>query len=93
VKVVVQPEFALSVDDMKNPSAKASALSGKKPFGREVTDEAIRRKEKEIHDASEEARRAEEAAERARLIGMHLLWFSFIICFSFRTNKHILWCS
>jgi hypothetical protein len=28
-KAIVQPEFALSVDDMKNPSAEASALSGK----------------------------------------------------------------
>jgi hypothetical protein len=84
---------------MKNPSAKASTLSGKfysevwLKGGRQVTDEAVRRKEKKIHDASEEARRAEEAAERARLIGMHLLWFSFAICFSFGANKHILWCS
>jgi hypothetical protein len=98
-KAVVQPEFALSADDIKNPSAEASALSGKfysevwLKGGREVIDEATRRKEKESHDASKEARRAEEAAERARLIGMHLLWFSFIICFSFRTNKHILRCS
>jgi hypothetical protein len=32
VKVVVQPEFALSFDDMKNPSVEASALSGKNPL-------------------------------------------------------------
>jgi hypothetical protein len=37
----------------------------------EITDEAIKRNEKESHDASEEAKRTEEAAERARLIGMH----------------------
>jgi hypothetical protein len=37
--------------------------------GREIADEAIRRNEKESHDAQEEAKRAEEAAERARLIG------------------------
>jgi hypothetical protein len=99
-KAVVQPEFALSADDIKNPSAEASALSGKfysevwLKGGREkVANEAIRRKEKETHDASEEARRAEEAAERARLIGMHLLRFSFVIHFSFGTNKHILRCS
>jgi hypothetical protein len=98
-KAVVQLEFALSVDDMKNPSAEASALSGKFYFevwlkgGREVADEAIRRKEKETHDASEEARRAEEAAEQARLKGMHLLWFSFVIRFSFGTNNHVLRCS
>jgi hypothetical protein len=77
VKAVAQPEFALSTDDMKNPSAKASALCGKiytkvwLKGEREITDEAIRRKEKEAHDASKEARRAAEAAERARLIGMH----------------------
>jgi hypothetical protein len=84
---------------MKNPLAEASTLSGKfysevwLKGGQEVVDEAIRRKEKETHDASEEARRAEEAAERARLIGMHLLWFSFVTCFCFGTNKHILRCS
>jgi hypothetical protein len=36
---------------------------------REIADEAIRKNEKESHDAQEEAKRAEEAAERARLIG------------------------
>jgi hypothetical protein len=28
--------------------------------------------------------------QRARLIDMHLLWFSFVIRFNFDTNKHIL---
>jgi hypothetical protein len=37
---------------------------------REIADEAIRKNEKESHDAQEEAKRAEEAAERARLIGI-----------------------
>jgi hypothetical protein len=98
-KAVVQPEFALSADDMKNPSAEASALSGKfysevwLKGEREVADEAIRRKEKETHDASKEAKRDEEATEWATLIGMHLLWFSFVIRFSLGTNKDILWCS
>jgi hypothetical protein len=36
---------------------------------REITDEAIRKNEKESHDAQEKAKRAEEATERARLIG------------------------
>jgi hypothetical protein len=36
---------------------------------REIADEAIRKNEKESHDAQEEAKRAEEAVERARLIG------------------------
>jgi hypothetical protein len=37
--------------------------------GREMANEAIRKNEKESHDAQEEAKRAEEAAERARFIG------------------------
>ena len=37
--------------------------------GREMTDEAIRKNEKESHDAQEEAKRAEEGAEHARRIG------------------------
>jgi hypothetical protein len=36
---------------------------------REIADEAIRKNEKESHDAQEEAKRAEEATDRARLIG------------------------
>jgi hypothetical protein len=72
-KDVVQPEFVISADDIKNPSA--SLLSGKfyskvwMKGGREIADEDIRKNEKESHDAQEEAKRAEEAAERARLIG------------------------
>jgi hypothetical protein len=79
-KAIIWPEFVLSADDMKSPLAEASALSGKfysevwLKGGREVADKAIRRKEKETQDALEEARRAKEVAERARLIGMHLLW-------------------
>jgi hypothetical protein len=37
--------------------------------GRDIADEAIRKNEKESHDAQEEAKQAEEAAEHARLIG------------------------
>jgi hypothetical protein len=37
--------------------------------GREMADEAIRKNEKESHDAQEKAKRAKEADERARLIG------------------------
>jgi hypothetical protein len=64
-----------SADDIKNPSAEASALGRKFYFevwmkgGREVADEAIKKNEKESHDAQEETKQAEEAAERARLIG------------------------
>jgi hypothetical protein len=42
--------------------------------GREVTDEAIKKNKNESHDASEVARRAEEAAERARLIGTSVIF-------------------
>jgi hypothetical protein len=77
-KAVAQSNFAFSVEDIKNPSAEATTLGGKfyseiwLKGGREVADEAIKRNEMESHDASEEAKRDEEAAERARLIGMHL---------------------
>jgi hypothetical protein len=63
------------VEDIKNPLAKVSTLGGKfysdvwMKGGREMTDEAIRKNEKESHDAQEEAKRAEEAAEHARRIG------------------------
>jgi hypothetical protein len=36
----------------------------------EIVDEAIKKSEKESHDAREEAKRAEEATERARRIGI-----------------------
>jgi hypothetical protein len=68
-----QPEFSVSDNDIKNPSAEATALSGKFYFeiwlkgGREISDEAIRKNE-ESHTALEEARKAELAAERERLI-------------------------
>jgi hypothetical protein len=75
-KVVVQPEFVFSMDDIKTPSVKASTLGGKiysevwMKGDREIADEAIRKNEKESHGVQEEAKRAEEAAERARLMGI-----------------------
>jgi hypothetical protein len=63
------------VGDIKDPSAEASALGGRfyskvwMKGDREIPDEAIRKNEKESHNAQEEAKRAEEAAKRARLIG------------------------
>ena len=78
-KAIVQSEFVFSTDDIKNPSAEASTLGGKfyskvwMKGGREVPDEAIRKNEKESHDAQEEAKRAKEAAERARLIGTFIV--------------------
>jgi hypothetical protein len=41
--------------------------------GREMVDEAIRQNEKESHITLEEARRAKEAAERERRIGMFVM--------------------
>jgi hypothetical protein len=49
-KAVVQPGFSLSTNDIKNPSPKATALGGKfysevwLKGGREIADEAIRKK-------------------------------------------------
>jgi hypothetical protein len=37
---------------------------------RELADEAIKKNKKESHEAREEAKRAEEAAERTRHIGI-----------------------
>ena len=78
-KVVAQPEFSFSANDIKNPSAKATTLGGKfysevwLKGGREIADEAVRKNEKESHDALEEAKRAKEADERVRLIGISFM--------------------
>jgi hypothetical protein len=75
-KAVIQPEFSVSANDIREPSAKATALCGKfysevwMNGGREITNEAIKQSEEESHLASEEARKAEETAERERRIGM-----------------------
>jgi hypothetical protein len=72
-KAVAQPDFAFSADDIRNPSLKVTTLGGKfysdvwLEGGQEIADEAIKRNEKESHDVSEEAKRAEDAAERAIL--------------------------
>jgi hypothetical protein len=75
-KAVVQPDFVFSANDVRNPSVEATTLGGKfyskvwLKVGREIADEAIRKNEKESHDALEEAKRVEEGAEQARLIGI-----------------------
>jgi hypothetical protein len=53
-----------------------------------MANEAIRKNEKESHDALEEAKRAKEAAEHARLIGISL-WLDFVSFFSFGTNRFV----
>jgi hypothetical protein len=75
VKAVAQPESILSANNTKDPAVVASTLGSKfysdvlMKGGREMTDEAIKKNEKESHDALEEAKQAEEAAERAMIIG------------------------
>jgi hypothetical protein len=76
IKAVTQAEAVFSIDNAKEPSTKAT-LIGEKFYsdvwmkgGREIADEAIKKNEKESHDAREEAKRAEEAAELAIRIGI-----------------------
>jgi hypothetical protein len=53
-RAVVQPEFVISANDIKNPSAEASSLSGKFysevwiKGDREIADESIRKNEKNL---------------------------------------------
>jgi hypothetical protein len=75
VKAVAQPEYTFLANDTKFPSVEASLL-GERFYsdvwmkgGRKMADEAIKKNEKESHDAQEEAKQAEEAAERAMIIG------------------------
>jgi hypothetical protein len=62
VKALAQPGFVFSADDTKDPSAEASMLGGRfysdvwMKGGCEMADEAIRKNEKESHDAQEEAK-------------------------------------
>jgi hypothetical protein len=74
VKTLAQAEAALSVDDTKDPSVEASLMGGKfytdiwENCGREMAHEIMKKSEKDIHDAREAAKKAEEAAERERRI-------------------------
>ena len=68
VKFLAQSEATLSSEDIKDPSAEASAVGGKfftdiwNDGGRGMAREIIERSEKGIHDA----RRVADAAERSR---------------------------
>jgi hypothetical protein len=70
VKSATQTEAVFSVENTKDPSAEATLMGGKfysnvwMKGDRELADEAIKKNEKESHEAREEAKRAEEAAER-----------------------------
>jgi hypothetical protein len=76
VKAVAQPESILSADNTKDPSVEASTLGAKfysdvwMKGGREMADKAIKKSEKESRDAQVEAKEAEEAIERALIIGI-----------------------
>jgi hypothetical protein len=70
VKAATQAETVFSIDNAKDPSAEAILIGGNfysdvwMKGGREITDEAIKKNEKESHDAREEAKRAEEVCRR-----------------------------
>jgi dihydrofolate reductase len=76
VKVIAQAKVAFSLNDTKDPSAEATLMGGKfysdvwVNGGRQLAQEIIKKNEKDTHDAREEARRTEEAAERERRIGI-----------------------
>jgi hypothetical protein len=74
VKALAQAEATLSIDDTKDPSAKASLVGGKfftdiwENGGRGMTHEIIKKSKKNTHDAREATKAAEKAAELERLI-------------------------
>ena len=76
VKAIANAEAAFSIDDTKDPSAEATLMGGKfnndawVNGGRELAHEIIKKSEKDTHDAQAEAKRAEEAVERERRIGI-----------------------
>jgi hypothetical protein len=76
VKSLAQTEAALSIEDIKDPSAEASLVGGKfftniwENGGREMAQEIIRKSEKGIHDAREVAEAAEKSADLERRIGI-----------------------
>jgi hypothetical protein len=76
VKTLAQAEAAFSVDDTKDPSAEASLIGGKfytdiwANGDREMAHKIMKKSEKDIHDTREATRRAEEAVERERRIGI-----------------------
>jgi hypothetical protein len=78
VKVVAQAEVIFSIDDTKEPSAEATVMGGKfysnvwMKGSHKIADEAIKKNEKESHDAWVEAKKAEEAVERALIIGIFI---------------------
>jgi hypothetical protein len=76
VSTLAQAEAAFSMDDTKDPSAEASFMGGKfftdiwENGGREMAHEIMKKSEKDIHETREAAKKAKEAAERERRIGI-----------------------
>jgi predicted transcriptional regulator of viral defense system len=55
--------------------------------GRELANEIIKKNEKDTHDAREEAKRAEEAAEHERRIGIVFDFLALVLALRLRTNS------
>jgi hypothetical protein len=71
-KDVIQLEFSVLSNDIKEPSVEATTLGGKfyskvwMNGDRDIADKAMRQNEEESHLALEEGRKAKEVAERER---------------------------
>jgi hypothetical protein len=61
--------------------------------GREMADRAIKKNKKESHDAREEAKQAEEAAERAMIIGIFIETFCLVVRFYLRKSPSYIYYS
>jgi hypothetical protein len=76
IKTMAQAKAVFSVDDTNDPSTEATLMGGKfyndvwVNGGREMAHEIIKKSEKDTHDTRAEARRAEEAAEHEKRIGI-----------------------
>jgi hypothetical protein len=76
VKATAQAVVAFSIDNTKDPSAKATLVGGKfysdvwVHGGRELANKIIKKNEKDTHDARDKAKRDEEASKRERRIGI-----------------------
>jgi hypothetical protein len=96
IKTIAQAEAAFSVDDMKDPSAEATLMGGKfyndvwVNGGREMAHEIIKKSEKDTSDARAEAKRAEEATERERRIGIIFGFLASVLALWLRTNQFFL---
>jgi hypothetical protein len=79
---VIQPEFLVSANDIREPLAEAFALGGNflsevwMNNDREIADEVIRQSKEEVHLAPEEARKVEEATECERRIGVFVVFLA-----------------